>query len=107
MGAEFKNKKQYKEEELKNKIISNIKNIDVPARLKDKEYDPKKDAEKQAMPTNRKIPFIKKKKKRKRGGDRFDGQGNTSSSEDEKNKSDYGSDTVENEKNKNEKKKDN
>ena len=107
MGAEFKNKKQYKEEELKNKIISNIKNIDVPARLKDKEYDPKKDAEKQAMPTNRKIPFIKTKKKRKRGGDRFDGQGNTSSSEDEKNKSDYGSDTVENEKNKNEKKKDN
>ena len=83
MGAKFQNKKQYKEEELKNKIISNIKNIDVPARLKDKEYDPKKDAEKQAIPTNRKIPFIKTKKKKKRGGEKSNSEGNASSSEGE------------------------
>ena len=107
MGAKFRNKKKYKEEELKSKIISNIKSIDVPARLKDKEYDPKKDAEKQFMPTDRKIPFIKNKRKKKRGDGKYNIKGNASSSGGEGNNSDYGSGSIENENNNNEKKKEN
>ena len=88
MGVKYKTKKKYKEEEIKSQIISNIKNIDVPARLKDKEFDPKKAVEKQTLPTNRKIPYIKnKKKKKKEGGSSSEGEeGNSDIEIDEKRK---------------------
>ena len=88
MGVKYKTKKKYKEEEIKSQIISNIKNIDVPARLKDKEFDPKKAVEKQTLPTNRKIPYIKnKKKKKKEGGSSSEGEeGNSDIELDEKRK---------------------
>ena len=103
MGAKYKKGKKYKEEELKSKIIMNIKNIDVPARLQDKEFDPKKAVEKQVMPTNRKIPFIKtkkKKKKRNEGSSRSNSEGEGTSSEGERSNSDNGSNILENEINK-------
>ena len=102
MGAKYKNLKKFKGDELKSQIISNIKNIDVPARLQDKEYDPKKAVEKQVMPTNRKIPYIKTKKKKKRkdlGGysSRTNSEGDGSSSEGERSISENGNNTMENE----------
>ena len=107
MGAKYKNLKKYKGEELKSQIINNIKNIDVPARLQDKEFDPKKAAEKQIMPIKRKIPYIKeKKKKNKRGGSSSRSGsygGKSSSSEGEKSSSENvaKNDENENENNKN------
>ena len=101
MGAKYKNLKKYKGEELKSQIITNIKNIDVPARLQDKEFDPKKAAEKQIMPIKRKIPYIKRKKKKKRrdgSSSRSNSYGEqSSSSEGEKSSSDNGGKIVENE----------
>ena len=102
MGAKYKNLKKFKGEELKSQIISNIKSIDVPARLHDKEYDPKKAVEKQVMPTNRKIPYIKTKKKKKRkdtGGNSSgtNSEGEGSSSEGERPNSESGSNIIENE----------
>lgn len=74
MGAQCKNTKKYKGDELKSKIISSIKGIDVPARLKDKELDAKKLAENQQVPIKKQIPYVKdsnqykqtKKRKRRR-----------------------------------------
>ena len=101
MGAKYKNLKKYKGEELKSQIITNIKNIDVPARLQDKEFDPKKAAEKQIMPIKRKIPYIKRKKKKKRrdgSSSRSNSYGEqSSSSEGEKSSSDNGGKIAENE----------
>ena len=99
LGAKSKNQKKYKGEELKSQIISNIKNIDVPARLKDKEYDPKKAVENQIVPTNKKIPFIKPKKKKKRRRDGKSSEGEGYSSEGEKSKSDNEGNSEDNEKN--------
>ncbi len=62
MGANNQNKKKYEEGELKSKIISSIENIDIPARLKDKEVNAKKVVEKQRMHIDKKIPFNKNKK---------------------------------------------
>ena len=93
MGAQCKNKKKYEGEELKEKIITSIKGLDVPSRIKDKEVDAKKAIEKQNVPIDKKIPFVKemnqykqkKKKKKKKGGS---GEGSSSSaSSDEENKS--------------------
>ena len=103
MGAKYKNHKKFKGEELKSQIRTNIKNIDVPARLQDKEYDPKKAVEKQIMPTDRKIPYIKTKKKKKRfnfGGSsssRSVSEGEGSSSEGEKAGTENGSNIIDNE----------
>ena len=101
MGAKCKNQKKYKGEELKSKIISNIKNIDVPARLKDKEYDPKKAVELQINTIDKKLPFIKtkKKKKRKRNGRSPKSESDNYSSDDGKTKSDYRSNSEDNESN--------
>ena len=78
MGAQCKNKKKYEGDELKSKIISSIKGIDVPARLKDKELDSKKAIEKQKVPTDKKIPFEERKRKKKKKKNKT-GEGNSSS----------------------------
>ena len=95
MGAQCKNTKKYEGDELKAKIISNIKNIDVPARLKDKEVDAKKAIDKQSVPIKKKIPCSKelmnqykqankkKKKKKKSGSGEGSSSSGQSSSEDE------------------------
>ena len=95
MGAQCKNTKKYEGDELKAKIISNIKNIDVPARLKDKEVDAKKAIDKQSVPIKKKIPTSKelmnqykqankkKKKKKKSGSGEGSSSSGQSSSEDE------------------------
>ncbi len=83
MGAQCKNTKKYKGDELKNKILSSIKGIDVPARIKDKELDAKKAIEKQQVPTDKKIPFVKDinqiKKKKNKKKKKKDGEGSSSS----------------------------
>jgi hypothetical protein len=97
MGAKYKNQRKYKGEELKSKIISNIKTIDVPARLKDREYDPQKAVEKQINIIDMKIPYIKAKKKKKRRKDgRTKSESDNYSSEGEKSKSDNNSEQNEN-----------
>ena len=78
MGAQCKNTKKYEGDELREKIISSIKGLDVPARLKDKEVDAKKALEKQNVPINKKIPFIKDKRK-KRKKKIVSGEGSSSS----------------------------
>ena len=78
MGAQCKNKKKYEGDELKSKIISSIKGIDVPARLKDKELDSKKAIEKQKVATDKKIPFEERKRKKKKKKNKT-GEGNSSS----------------------------
>ena len=89
MGAECKNKKKYEGDELKSKIISSIKGLDVPSRLKDKEVDAKKAIEKFMVPTDKKIPYDKefnqykqnlkkKKKKKKTSGENNSSDGNSS-----------------------------
>ena len=95
MGAQCKNIKKYEGDELKAKIISNIKSIDVPARLKDKEVDAKKAIDKQSVPIKKKIPCSKelmnqykqankkKKKKKKSGPGEGSSSSGQSSSEDE------------------------
>ena len=95
MGAQCKNTKKYEGDELKAKIISNIKSIDVPARLKDKEVDAKKAIDKQSVPIKKKIPCSKelmnqykqaskkKKKKKKSGSGEGSSSSGQSSSEDE------------------------
>ena len=103
MGAKYKNNKKFKGEELKSQIRTNIKNIDVPARLQDKEFDPKKAVEKQIMPTNRKIPYIRNKKKKKRNNNdgnsssRSVSEGEGTSSEGEKYRTENGSNIIDNE----------
>jgi hypothetical protein len=59
MGAKAKNKKKISENEMKSKLMSSIKGIDVPSRIKDKELDSKKVVLGQNTATNKKIPFIK------------------------------------------------
>ena len=88
MGAECKNKKKYEGDELKSKIITSIKGLDVPSRLKDKEIDAKKAIEKLMVPTDKKIPYdkefnqykqnLKKKKKKKKAGEGNSSEGNSS-----------------------------
>ncbi len=89
MGDECKNKKKYEGDELKSKIISSIKGLDVPSRLKDKEVDAKKAIEKFMVPTDKKIPYDKefnqykqnlkkKKKKKKTSGENNSSDGNSS-----------------------------
>ena len=93
MGAQCKNKKKYEGDELKEKIISSIKGIDVPTRIKDKELDAKKAIEKQNVPIDKKIPYVKdynqykqtkKKKKKKKNGE---GSSSSGGSSDDENKS--------------------
>ena len=87
MGAQCKNKKKYEGEELKSKIISSIKGIDVPARLKDKELEARKMVENQQVPIKKQIPYVKdsnqykqtkKKKKKKKEDGRSSSDGNSS-----------------------------
>ena len=93
MWAHCKNKKKYEGDELKEKIISSIKGIDVPTRIKDKELDAKKAIEKQNVPIDKKFPYVKesnqykqfkKKKKKKKNGE---GSSSSGVSSDEENKS--------------------
>ena len=86
MGAQCKNTKKYEGNELRKKIISSIKGLDVPARLKDKEVDAKKALEKQNVPINKKLPFIKdmnqmkqSNKRKKRNKKNAPGEGSSSS----------------------------
>ena len=73
MGAQCKNTKKYEGNELKNKLISSINGIDIPSRIKDKEINAKREVEKQKVPINKQLPFVKdanlynpaKKKKKK------------------------------------------
>ena len=89
MGAQCKNTKKYEGEELKQRIISNIKGIDVPARIRDKELDAKKAIDKQKVPIDKKLPFIKEgnqygkkqKKTKKKNPDGNSSEGNSSSDE--------------------------
>jgi hypothetical protein len=64
MGANCKNKKPLTEQEKTNKIISNIKDIKVTSRLKDKEIDTEIAAINENSATLKKIPFIKEKPKK-------------------------------------------
>ena len=66
MGAKCKNQKPLEGQEKTNKIISNIKDIKVTSRLKDKEIDTKIAAENENSATLKKIPFIKEKPKKKK-----------------------------------------
>ena len=98
MGAQCKNIKNYEGDELKKKIISSIKGIDVPARIGDKELDAKKAIEKQNVPIDKKIPYVKerdqkkkKKKKKKAGGSQEGSSSSGQSSSDEEGKSGEGS----------------
>ena len=59
MGAKKFHKKKLTEKEMKSKLMTSIKGIDVPSRIKDKELDSKKFVLKQNIPTDKKIPFIK------------------------------------------------
>ena len=59
MGAKKIHKKKLTEKEMKTKLMTSIKGIDVPSRIKDKELDSKKLVLKQNIPTDKKIPFIK------------------------------------------------
>ena len=76
-------RQKYKGDELKTKILSSIKGIDVPARIKDKELDAKKAIEKQQVPTDKKIPYVKDinqiKKKKNKKKKKKDGEGSSSS----------------------------
>jgi hypothetical protein len=88
MGAECRNKKKYEGDELKSKIITSIKGLDVPSRIKDKEIDAKKAIEKLMVPTDKKIPYdkefnqykqnLKKKKRKKKTGEGNSSEGNSS-----------------------------
>jgi len=66
MGANCKNKKPLTEQEKTNKIISNIKDIKVTSRLKDKEIDTENAAINENSATLKKIPYIKEKPKKKK-----------------------------------------
>ena len=97
MGAQCKNTKNYEGDELKKKIITSIKGIDVPARIRDKELDAKKAIEKQNVPIDKKIPYIKereqkkkKRKKKKAGGSQEGSSSSGQSSSDEEGKSGEG-----------------
>lgn len=59
MGAKAQNKKKITDNEMKSKLMSSIKGIDVPSRIKDKELDSKKVVLGQNTATNKKIPFIR------------------------------------------------
>ena len=54
-----KKKKKISEEEMKNKVMSSINGIDVPANIKDKEIDAKKLAKNKNFPTDSKLPINK------------------------------------------------
>ena len=86
MGSECQNKKKYEGNDFKTKLINRIKDLDVPARIKDKEIDTKKDVEKLNLPTDRKIPYVqrfrkKKKRKKKNSGEGSSSEGYSSSEE--------------------------
>ena len=66
MGAKKDHKKKFTEKEMKSKLMSSIKGIDVPSRIKDKELDSKKFVLKQNIPTDKKIPFFKEAPKIKK-----------------------------------------
>ena len=95
MGAQSKNKKKYEGDELKEKIISNIKGIDIHARMKDKEIDAKKASEKQNKPLDKKLHFVKdiepkkqnKKKNKKKKPGSVEGNSSSGGSSDDENKS--------------------
>jgi hypothetical protein len=73
MGANCKNKKPLTEQEKTNKIISNIKDIKVTSRLKDKEIDTEIAAINQNSATLKKIPYVKEKPKKKKKHRNADG----------------------------------
>ena len=86
MGTKKNNKKTYTEKELKRKIISTIKDINIPNRLDDKEINCEKVALNEKDVTNIKIPFkvekrdksLKKKRNVKKSGSN---EGSSSNSE--------------------------
>ena len=54
-----KKKKKYTEEEMKNKLMSSIQEIDVPGNIRDKEIDAEKSAKNKNTATEKKLPFSK------------------------------------------------
>ena len=67
MGINKNNKKTFTEKELQNKILTTIKDIDIPNRLNDKEINCKTVALNKKDITNKKIPFrVDKKEKNPR-----------------------------------------
>ena len=98
MGAKKDHKKKLTDKEMKTKLMSNIKGIDVPSRIKDKEIDSKKLLLKQNIPTDKKIPFIKeppkpgkKKITKAESSESSEGSSDEDSSNDKKNNSGSGS----------------
>ena len=92
MGTNKTNKKKFTKEEMEDKIISNIKDINIHTRLQDKEIIAEKAAFGENVATQKKIPFIKEKpiRKRKKHKNNAGGSGEGSSnsgSSDEENKS--------------------
>ena len=99
MGAKCKNQKPLEGQEKTNKIISNIKDIKVTSRLKDKEIDTKNAAENENSATQKKIPFIKEKPKKKKRHHRPDSSGggsdvSISNSDEEKSGEDSGNNSA-------------
>ena len=92
MGTNSTNKKKLTKEELNEKIISNIKDIKIHSRLKDKEIVSEQAASNENVATQVKIPYIKEKPKKKKKShkhkDGSSGEGSSNSgSSDEENKS--------------------
>ena len=90
MGTNNTNKKKFTEKEMQDKIISNIKNINIHTRLQDKEIISEKAAFGESVATQKKIPFIKEKpirkgkKHRNNAGSRSgEGSSNSGSSDEE------------------------
>ena len=93
MGSNLKNKKDINETEKKNRIITQIKDINIHNRLNDKEINCEEAAKNVKEVTDQKIPFrpekkkekIRKKKKKKEGVE--GGSSSSGSSDEENNKS--------------------
>ena len=92
MGKKIeKKKKKVTDEEMKNKLMSSIQEINVPSNIKDKEIDAKKNAKNQNLPTEAKLPFIKepvqtqspKKKKHKKHKKKNNGEDSSGGSSEE------------------------
>jgi len=83
-----KKKKNINNEEMKNKLMDSIQEINVPSNIKDKEIDAKKHAKDKNIPIEAKLPFVKesptqkKKKHRKhrRKGENSSGAGSSDES---------------------------
>ena len=89
MGSNHKNKKDINEIEKKNRIITQIKDINIHDRIKDKEINCEEAAKNEKDVTDQKIPFkpVKKHKKKKKKQGVEGGSSSSGSSDEENNKS--------------------